>query len=99
MLRPLCSSRIVRNHDNRFSVCVALLEEIDDMRCRLWIKAACGFVSENNGRIVGKHPREGHSLLLADAELSGLVVQPIAKPDAIQNGGGTIPLGLPGQSA
>ena len=31
MLRPLCSPRIMRDHDNRFSFRVALLEEIDDV--------------------------------------------------------------------
>ena len=56
---------------------IDFLQKLDDLLTRVWIEVARGFVSQNDHRIVGQYPGQGHALLLADAQFRRLVVETV----------------------
>ena len=62
---------------------VEFLEQLDDLGAGLRVEVAGGFVGENDARGVRQGAGDGDALLLAAGELEGLVVEAVAKADAI----------------
>ena len=62
------------------------------------IEIAGGLVGEDERRVVGQHPGQGHTLLLADAQFARLVVQAVGQSDAPQERFGPV-LALPRRPA
>jgi hypothetical protein len=78
-----CSRRIVRHQNYGASFMAQFTEEIERCFTRGWIQIAGRFVCQYHGRIVGERTRQRDPLLLANAELTRLVVESIAEADAV----------------
>ena len=76
--------RIVRHHHDGSTLGIELLQEADDLLAGLGVQVAGRLIGQNHGGIVGEHPGQGDSLLLADAQLARLVVKPVAQADSFQ---------------
>ena len=56
---------------------VQAVEEVENLRPRLGIKIAGGFIGQEHGRIVGQSPGDRNPLPLANGKLAWQVVQPV----------------------
>ena len=69
-------SDIVRDDDD----CTPFFDGVDaglDLLSSDSIEACGGFVKENDGRILDKHPCDGNALLLSSTELKGLCLETV----------------------
>lgn len=76
---------VVGDEDCRLpQLSVEALEELEDLVTGLRVELSRRFVREDQGRVVRKGHRDGHSLLLATAELIGSMNRPLPEVDEIE---------------
>ena len=63
---------------------VELLQHSQHLAAGVAVQRAGGLVGQNDRRIPGQRPGDGHALLLAAGKLAGLVFQLIAQPHLLQ---------------
>jgi len=65
-LGTLRCPRVVRHHHNGSALGIDILQEVDHLLARLRVQVASRLIGEDHGGVIGEHPGQGHSLLLAD---------------------------------
>jgi len=91
-LGPGRHRRVVRDHHDRDARAVQLAELIQHLAGQKGIEVARRLVRQDQAWVIGKRAREGNALLLAHAQLRGLVVEAVAQPHALQEVFGLLPL-------
>ena len=91
-LRSAGGSRIMRDHHDRVTLPVQLVEEVEHSLAAFRVEVAGRFVGKDHRWLVGQRAGERHALLLASAHFMRLVVKPVAKPNPLQQGSGSLPL-------
>ena len=78
--------RVVGDHHDGLAVVVdAAAEQVEHLGARLRVEVAGGLVGEDDPRPADQRPGHGDPLLLAAGELVGLVVQPVAEADGVDD--------------
>jgi hypothetical protein len=60
------------------------LKNRHDLGCRVRIEVACGFVCEDEIRVVNERPRDRNALLLATGQFGGRVADPVGEADRFE---------------
>src|SRR5512139_309479 len=78
--------RIMSHHDDGFAqVAAQLFHEHQHVFGRSAVEIAGGFIGHQQGRVRDQGPRDGHPLLLASGELTGMVIHAIREVDQPQH--------------
>ena len=72
----------MRHQDNGFALLVKLIEQAENFRAGRGVKVACGFVREDDERIIDQRPGDSNPLLLSARKLERLVVETMLEAHA-----------------
>src|SRR3954470_23664890 len=76
------SVRIVRHHDNRFSMlAVQGLQQVEDFIARFAVQIAGGLVAEQQGWVGNDRPRDADALLFAAGKCARKMFHPMSQAD------------------
>src|SRR5574341_312830 len=75
---------IMRDHDERGTLPVNLVQQAHNLLPRMAVEVADRFIRDNQHGIVDQRPRNGHTLLLAAGEFMRLMMKPVAEADPLQ---------------
>ena len=73
------------DHKRRPDRAIQFQHQLEDVRRRLAVEIAGGFVGKNAARLGHQCPRERNALSLAAGQLAGQMPRPVTEPDALQH--------------
>jgi hypothetical protein len=76
-LRAISGSQIMCDHDDGMPRAMQLIEEVKHTPAAIGVKIASWFIGENYRWIISQRTSQSHTLLLAYAQFTGLVIEPV----------------------